>query len=133
MINESNRKDFIFGAGSGMRDQRVGGRHRRPKASLILAQGDALGGMAPREFRRLKACLIGEPSVPNISLVVFNVVFAEKSQELLLKGDCLVMLLLIFDVLQQPIQLGWSEEKATIASLPIKLRILRSLSLHPDG
>lgn len=66
--------------------------------------------------------------LPDISLVVFNVVLPQKTQELILKRFRAVMFLLIADVLLQTFQMRRTHRKSPVSSLPLEcLKLWRQL------
>ena len=72
-----------------------------------------------------------QPSIPNVTLVPFQVVLAQQCPKLVLKSHFLVMLWLIGNVSNYPFQIRLTHAEIGVASLPLKIEKIATLFLEP--
>ena len=72
-------------------------------------------------------------SIPGVAFVAFDSVFREEGAVFFLKGVRAVMFLLVVDVVEQSIQVRWTDGKGTVAALPRKGGQCRRLGFQPFG
>ena len=72
-------------------------------------------------------------SVPGIAFVAFDSVFREEGAVFFLKGVRAVMFFLVVDVVEQSIQVRWTDGEGPVAALPCKGGQCRRLGFQPFG
>ena len=69
--------------------------------------------------------------VPNISLIVRNIILVKEFNEFIFKGFLFMMLALVLNILHNSIHFFRVHGKGSIAILPIKIQVFRSFSFDP--
>src|SRR4051794_25200232 len=70
-------------------------------------------------------------SIPGVTLIDLHAVFPANPAELLLERDHAVVPLLILDIPNQRIHMGWTDRKRAVAGLPAKSPQPRPVLLDP--